>query len=112
MALEKFRTKVFVTSRLTVGGLSGSIGELIINGNLKGTFVLQGTLTSTSTIDATSGAVVLPYGTSAPTLATNGMISVASVGGTARLVIKAGGSTYTMAFGTAVSGGTITLTSA
>ena len=82
MSIDKMRTRVFLTSNLTVTG------------------------TATYT-----GAAVMPYGTSAPTLATNGMIAVANVGGTTRLVIKSGGTTYTLVLGTAVAGGSITLTS-
>ncbi len=77
MALEKFRTRLFITSRLTV-----------------------------------SGELVLPYATSASTLAINGNIVINHVAGTAKMLVRSGGTTYTLALGTAVSNGSITLTSA
>lgn len=91
MSIEKIRTRVFLTSNLTV----------------------TGTETVTGTSNNAGGSLVLPYNASAaPTMATNGMINVAVVGGTTRLLIRSAGTTFTLNFGTLVSGGSITLTSA
>jgi hypothetical protein len=91
MAMEKFRTRLFLTSSLTVSGATAINGVMTI---------------------APTGRVILPYDTAAPTLASNGMIAVSHVGGTAKLLIKSGGSLFTLALPTAVAAGTITVTSA
>lgn len=58
------------------------------------------------------GRLVIPYGTTAPTLADDGQMAIAHVGGTARLVFRSGGSTFLLAMPTAAAGGSITITSA
>jgi len=97
MALDKFRTRMFLTSNLTVQGSSTFTGAVAVNGVM--------------TV-APTGRIILPYDTAAPTLASNGMIAVSHVGGTAKLLIKSGGSLFTLALPTAAAAGSITVTSA
>lgn len=80
MAIEKFRTRLFSVSNLTV------------NGNL----AVTGTTAHTGATTF-SGTVNLNYGTTVPTMASNGAFQVTHIGGgggTARLYFRANGTTY------------------
>lgn len=57
------------------------------------------------------GKIVMPYGTTAPTMNDNGQMNVAHVSNRGQLIVRSGGSTYTLQFPTA-SNGTVTITAA
>lgn len=56
-----------------------------------------------------SGEMIVPYGTSAPTLSNNGDVAVYHSSNVAHLAVRSGGSVFTIAFPTS-SNGTVTLT--
>jgi len=88
MAIEKFRTRIFLTSNLTV------TGSLTVSGATtnSGAQTFSGSV-SAATVTVSS-KLVAPYTTSfigSTTLTDNGQILV---GGTQRLYFKTGGTTY------------------
>lgn len=90
MSMEKFRTRIFATSNLTVQGVTDLNGTITLDGS--GT--ISGVFTVTGRINASSGTVVLPVASGfvgSTNLSVNGAITV---GGTQRLYWRQNGTTY------------------
>ena len=99
--MEKFRTRIFAASDLTV------TGALTVSGATTN----SGAETMTGRLNIAGGSLVLPYSGSPTAFTTAGGIAGGSVGGAFKLYLRGAGTTYILSMPTVASGGTITVTS-